>query len=120
MVDIHREEPTLQKFIGLQNQVNEGHHQAIEQLSSDVDLLFRMVRGQDKTVRVAGRTSTLHGDEGPLQWVFTPPQPYSDVEIACVPDGAVEIGMRCYAEKKFPGGRRVRFQIEMKDREEFD
>lgn len=124
MVDPHREPDDMARIREIfqkQNEVNQSFNASIEQLASDVELLFRMVRGQDQKVRVLGRTSTHHGDGGiPLEWVFTPPAPYSDVEIACAPDGAEEIGMRCHAAKKLPGGMRIKFQIAFTDKEVVD
>lgn len=60
---------------------------------------------------VPGRTSTLHGDGGPLQWVLYPPAPYNDAEIICSPDGESDIGMRCHVVKKAIGGERQKWWL---------
>ena len=71
----------------------------------------RQARGAPTPRIVPGKTSTLMGDGGPLQWVLSPPAPFNDVEIVCSPDGDSPIGMRCYAVRKVIGGERQRYEL---------
>lgn len=57
-----------------------------------------------------GRTSVQRGT-GVNVWVLSPPEPYTDAVIVCSPDDTEPVGMRCYVEKKAPGGERTKYAI---------
>lgn len=59
---------------------------------------------------------SVHG--GGLAWVFQLPAPYTAPAIVCSPDETQVTGMRCYAERKLPGGERQKIDVIWKERNE--
>ena len=114
--------PLLDKIAGHLNMLALAAMQQSGMIQVDFDdndnFVTRIVTPEEREMRdaptprvVPGRTSTLHGDGGPLQWVLYPPAPYNDVEIVCSPDGETEIGMRCHVVKKVIGGERQTWNL---------
>lgn len=51
----------------------------------------------------------------PFAWVFICPPPYNGVEIACVPDGATETGIRCTASRLNVSREREKYHVVFMD-----
>lgn len=67
--------------------------------------------------RMPGAVSTRWGDGGPIAWVFTPPVPYNDMEMVCVPDNSIDPAMRCTVRKKMVGGEVAQYDVSFTKKE---
>jgi hypothetical protein len=61
------------------------------------------------------QSGTTKAHKGTSVWEFIPPAPYTGVVIVCAHDETADLGMRCYAETKDPGGGRSKYPIKFID-----